>query len=72
MIQGAPFYDRSPRKPSDLDLADLPSILDEKHILAPVTTPKTPASPGNEMGECSTLPVMFVVLKLSVMTIGIL
>ena len=61
VIQGAPFYDRNPSKPSGLDLADLPNVLDEEHILAPVTTPKTPASPGNEMGECSTRPVMLAV-----------
>ena len=38
VIQGAHFYQS---KPSD-----------EEHILASVTTPTTPASPGNVMGEC--------------------
>ena len=54
-----------------MDLAHDYNPLDGEAILAPVTTPITPASPGNGMGveHCQ---VMFVTLKLSVMTIGIL
>ena len=52
VIQGAPFYDRSPSKLSGLHLAHDYNPLDGEPMLAPVTTPITPASPGNEMSEC--------------------
>ena len=44
MIQGAHFYQS---KPSDEDQSK-----EEQHILASVTTPTTPVSPGNVISEC--------------------